>query len=141
MSDPGSFTIPCDLGGSFVSYVLADLGASVNLMPYSIFSKLNLSEPVPTHMTIQLVDISLKYPQGIIQNMLVKIDRFFFPVDFMILDMEEDEKVPLILGRPFLATTRALIDVGDGSLTLQVEDDMQLTEVKGNDSQMWKPST
>ncbi|KAD3069042.1 hypothetical protein E3N88_36922 [Mikania micrantha] len=123
MSDPGSFTIPCDLGGSSVSYALADLGASINLMPYSIFAKLNLGEPVPTRMTTQLADRSVKYPRGIVQNVLVKIDRFLFPVDFVILDMEEDERVPLILGRPFLATARALIDVGDGRLTLQVENE------------------
>ncbi|KAD3336478.1 hypothetical protein E3N88_31997 [Mikania micrantha] len=125
MSDPGSFTIPCDLGGSSVSYALADLGASINLMPYSIFAKLNLGEPMPTRMTIQLADRSVKYPRGIVQNVLVKIDKFLFPVDFVILDMEEDERVPLILGGPFLATARALIDVGDGRLTLQVENESQ----------------
>ncbi|KAD7116908.1 hypothetical protein E3N88_04176 [Mikania micrantha] len=68
MSDLGSFTIPCDLGSSSDSYALADLGASINLMPYSIFAKLNLGEPVPTRMTIQLADKSVKYPRGIVQN-------------------------------------------------------------------------
>ncbi|XP_076881117.1 uncharacterized protein LOC143529156 [Bidens hawaiensis] len=103
MTDPGSFTIPCLIGSLSVSNTLADLGASINLMPYSVFAKLDLGEPKPTRMSIQLADRSVKYPRGIVENMLVKIDKFVFPVDFVILDMDEDENVPLILGRPFLA--------------------------------------
>ncbi|KAK1423916.1 hypothetical protein QVD17_19227 [Tagetes erecta] len=123
MTDPGSFTIPCLIGDLTVSHALADLGASINLMPYSIFAKLNLGEPTPTRMSLQLADRSVKFPRGIVENMLVKVDKFVFPVDFVILDMDEDSKVPLILGRPFLATARALIDVFDGKLTLRVDDD------------------
>jgi len=122
-SDPGSFTIPCNIGSMSFSNVLADLGSSINLMPYSLFSKLNVGEPRPTPMTIQLADRSIKYPRGIVENILVKIDKFIFPVDFVILDMDEDERLPLILGRPFLATSRALIDVLDGKLTLRVADE------------------
>ncbi|KAI3811300.1 hypothetical protein L1987_21021 [Smallanthus sonchifolius] len=118
--DPGSFTIPCIIGSFSVSNALADLGASINLMPYAVFSKLDLGESRPTRMSIQLADKSVKYPRGIVENMLVKVDKFIFVVDFVILDMDEDEKVPLILGRPFLATARALIDVCDGKLTLRV---------------------
>ena len=118
MTDPGSFTIPCLIGNLTVSNALADLGASINLMPYSIFAKLNLGEPSPTRMSIQLADRSVKFPRGIVENMLVKVDNFVFPVDFFILDMDEDSEVPLILGRPFLATARALIDVYDCKLTL-----------------------
>ncbi|KAJ0520261.1 putative nucleotidyltransferase, Ribonuclease H [Helianthus annuus] len=124
MTDPGSFTIPCLIGDLSVSNALADLGASINLMPYAVFAKLNLGEPSPTRMSLQLADRSVKYPRGIVENMLVKVDKFVFPVDFVILDMDEDAHVPLILGRPFLATARALIDVYDGKLTLRVEDDM-----------------
>jgi len=80
-------------------------------------------------MSIQLADRSVKYPRGIVENMLVKVDRFVFPVDFVILDMDEDEKVPLILGRPFLATARALIDVLEGKLTLRVADEMVTFDV------------
>ncbi|XP_022041040.1 uncharacterized protein LOC110943611 [Helianthus annuus] len=123
MTDPGSFTIPCLIGNLTVSNALADLGASINLMPYSIFAKLDLGEPSPTRMSIQLADRSVKFPRGIVENMLVKVDKFVFPVDFVILDMDEDSEVPLILGRPFLATTRALIDVYDGKLTLRVDED------------------
>ncbi|XP_076939912.1 uncharacterized protein LOC143608881 [Bidens hawaiensis] len=123
MTDPGSFTIPCLIGDLFVSNALADLGARLNLMPYAVFSKLGLGEPKPTSMIIQLADRSVKYPRGIVENMLVKIDKFVFPVDFVILDMDEDKSVPLIFGRPFLATSRALIDVCTGKLTLRVEDE------------------
>ncbi|KAJ0714148.1 putative retrotransposon gag domain, aspartic peptidase domain superfamily [Helianthus annuus] len=123
MNDPGSFTIPCLIGSLSVSNALADLGASINLMPYAVFAKLDLGEPKPTRMSIQLADRSVKYPRGIVENMLVKIDKFVFPVDFVILDMDEDKNVPLILGRPFLATARALIDVCTGRLTLRVDDE------------------
>ncbi|XP_076889029.1 uncharacterized protein LOC143539662 [Bidens hawaiensis] len=122
MTDPGSFTIPCLIGSLSVSNALADLGASINLMPYSVFAKLDLGEPKPTRISIQLVDHSVKYPRGIVENMLVKIDKFVFPVDFVILDMDEDENVPLILGRPILATARALIDVYTGRLTFRCQD-------------------
>ncbi|KAK1423118.1 hypothetical protein QVD17_18413 [Tagetes erecta] len=119
-TDPGSFTIPCLIGSLSVSNALADLGASINLMPYAVFSRLDLGEPKPTRMSIQLADRSIKYPRGIVENLLVKVDKFIFPVDFVILDMDEDATVPLILGRPFLATARALIDVCDGKLSLRV---------------------
>ncbi|XP_022003224.1 uncharacterized protein LOC110900652 [Helianthus annuus] len=123
MNDPGSFTIPCLIGSLSVSNALADLGASINLMPYAVFAKLDLGEPKPTRMSIQLADRSVKYPRGIVENMLVKIDKFVFPVDSGILDMDEDKNVPLILGHPFLATARALIDVCTGRLTLRVDDE------------------
>ncbi|XP_076930904.1 uncharacterized protein LOC143595872 [Bidens hawaiensis] len=84
MTDPGTFTIPCLIGSFSVSNALADLGASINLMPYSVFAKLDLGEPKPTRMSIQLADRSVKYPRGIVENMLVKIDKFVFPVDFVI---------------------------------------------------------
>ena len=122
MADPGSFTIPCLLSDVSVSNALADLGASINLMPYSVFLKLGLGEPLPTRMSIQLADRSIKYLWGIVENMLVKVDKFIFPVDFVILDMDEDTQVPLILGRPFLATARTLIDVFNGKLTLRVNE-------------------
>ncbi|XP_076935292.1 uncharacterized protein LOC143601899 [Bidens hawaiensis] len=136
MTDPGSFTIPCLIGILSVSNALADLGASINLMPYSVFSKLDLGEPKPTRMSIQLADRSVKYPRGIVENMLVKIDKFVFPVDFVILDMDEDKNVPLILVRPFLATARALIDVCTGRLTLRVGDEEGTCEESSMDTQL-----
>ncbi|XP_027333518.1 uncharacterized protein LOC113848267 [Abrus precatorius] len=119
LKDPGSFNLPCLIGRLIVDRALADLGASINLMPYSVFKKLGLGEPRPTRMSIQLADRSIKYPRGIIEDVLVKVDKFIFPVDFVILDMDEDTNVPLILGRPFLATTGAIIDVRDGKLILR----------------------
>ncbi|XP_073017839.1 uncharacterized protein [Primulina eburnea] len=95
-------------------------GASINLMPFSIFRKLELGEVKPTTITLQLADRSLTYPRGIVEDVLVKVDKFIFPVDFVILDMEEDNDAPLIFGRPFLETGRALIDVHKGELTLRV---------------------
>ncbi|XP_027347997.1 uncharacterized protein LOC113859415 [Abrus precatorius] len=119
LKDPRSFTLPCLIGRLIVDRALADLGASINLMPYSVFKKLGLGEPRPTRMSIQLADRSIKYPRGIIEDVLVKVDKFIFSVDFVILDMDEDTNVPLILGRPFLATAGAIIDVRDGKLILR----------------------
>ncbi|XP_021974641.1 uncharacterized protein LOC110869460 [Helianthus annuus] len=90
MRAPGSFTLPCLIGSMSVSHSLADLGASIKLMPYKLFAKLDVGEPSPTRMSIQLADCSIKYPRGFVENMLVKIDKFVFPVDFVILDMDED---------------------------------------------------
>ena len=102
---------------------LADLGASINLMPYKMFKQLGLGEPKPTRMSIQLADRTIRFPRGIIEDVLVKIDKFIFLVDFVVLDMDEDSDVPLILSRPFLATARTIIDVGIGELTLRVGDE------------------
>ncbi|GJR66973.1 reverse transcriptase domain-containing protein [Tanacetum coccineum] len=117
--DPGSFTSPCLIGTMPVKNALADLGASINLMPHSLFLKLGISELKPTKMSIQLADRSIKYPIGICENLLVELDKFIFPVDFVILEMDEDASVPIILGRPFLATARAVIDIHDGKLSLR----------------------
>ncbi|PIN21854.1 DNA-directed DNA polymerase [Handroanthus impetiginosus] len=101
---------------------LCDLGASINLMPYSIYRTLGLVEAKPTSITLQLADRSLTYPKGVIEDILVKVDKFIFPADFVVLDMEVDSEVPIILGRPFLATGRTLIDVQKGELTMRVQD-------------------
>ena len=90
-------------------------------MPLSIFRKLKLEEARPTTVSLQMADRSLAHPRGIIEDVLVKVDKFIFPTDFIILDMEEDENIPIILGRPFLATGRALIDVQKGELKLRVQ--------------------
>ncbi|XP_021991014.1 uncharacterized protein LOC110887750 [Helianthus annuus] len=118
--DPESFTIPCSIGGSPISNALADLGACINLMSASMFNRLGLGKPNPTKMSIQLADRSVKYHQGVIENLLIKVGEFVFPADFVILDMEEDTEIPLILGRPFLATARAMADMREGQLTLRV---------------------
>ncbi|XP_022889017.1 uncharacterized protein LOC111404442 [Olea europaea var. sylvestris] len=121
--DIGSFTIPCTIENSSFDKALCDLGASINLMPLSVFKKLGLEEVKPTTVIPQVADRSLTYPRGIIEDVLVKVDKFIFPADFVVLDMEEDQKNPLILGRPFLATRRALINVQEGHLTLRVNEE------------------
>ena len=80
-------------------------------MPLSIFRRLGLGEAHPTIVTLQLADRSLKHPRGVIEDVLVKVDKFIFPADFIVLDMEEDKEIPIILGRPFLATGRAMIGI------------------------------
>ena len=90
---------------------MCDLGASINLMPLSIFRRLGLGEALLTIVTLQLADRSLKHPRWVIEDVLVKVDKFIFPTDFIVLDMEEDKEIPIILGRPFLVTGRAVIDV------------------------------
>ena len=128
LKDPGSFTIPCTIGNAIFERALCDLGASINLMPLSIFKRLGLGEARPTTVTLQLADRSLKHPRGIIEDVLVKVDKFIFLADFIVLDVEEDKEIPIILGRPFLATGRAMIDVQRGELKLRVQED----EVKFN---------
>ncbi|KAL4597574.1 hypothetical protein ACB092_11G000200 [Castanea dentata] len=127
LKDPGSFTIPNTIGKSYFDRALCDLGASINLMPLSIFRKLGLGEVKPTTISLQLADRSIKYPRGVIEDVLVKVDKFIFPADFIVLDMDEDEEIPLILGRPFLATGRTLIDVQQGKLVLRVGEDESST--------------
>ena len=123
MKDPGNFTIPCTIGSSIFERDLCDLGASINLMPLSIFKQLGLGESRPTTVTLQLVDRSLKHPRGVIEDVLVKVDKFIFLDDFIVLDTEEDKEIPIILGRPFLATGRLMIDVQKGEMKLRVQDD------------------
>ncbi|XP_039145642.1 uncharacterized protein LOC120282873 [Dioscorea cayenensis subsp. rotundata] len=119
LKDPGNFTIPYSIGNVVFERALCDLGASINLMPLSIFKKLNLGEAQPTTITLQLADRSLKHPRGVIEDVLVKIDKFIFPAEFIVLDIEEDKDIPIILGRPFLATGRVIIDVQKGELHLR----------------------
>ncbi|XP_021979791.1 uncharacterized protein LOC110875904 [Helianthus annuus] len=118
--DPISFTIPCSIGGSPISNALADLGASSNLMPASMFNRIGLGKPHPMKMSIQLADWSVKYTQGVIENLLIKVGEFVFPADFVILEMEEDTEIPLILERPFLPTARVMVDMSEAQLTLRV---------------------
>ncbi|GJY19094.1 reverse transcriptase domain-containing protein [Tanacetum coccineum] len=118
--DPESFLIPCTFGKTFSCNALADLGASINLMPYSLYAKLSLETLKPTKMSVRLADRSFQYPIGIAENMLIEVGKFIFPVVFVILEMEEDSKVPLILGRPFLHTADAVIRMKQKQLNLGV---------------------
>jgi len=123
LKDPRSFTIPCLIGSLNIDNALADLGASINVMPYSLFKQLGLGKPKQTRMSIQLADKTVRNPRGIVEDVLVKINKFVFPVDFIVLDMDEDNSIPLILGRPFLATAKTKIDVATGELILRVGDE------------------
>ena len=99
--DPGSFTIPISIGGKELGRALYDLEASINLMPLSIYKKLGIREARPTIVTLQLADRSIIYLKGKIEDILIQVDKFIFPADFIILDYEADHDVPIILGRPF----------------------------------------
>ncbi|GKA95842.1 reverse transcriptase domain-containing protein [Tanacetum coccineum] len=123
LGDPGKFLIPCDFLELVECLALADLGASINLMPLSIWKKLSLPELTPTQMILELADRSTTSPSGIAEDVFVKVGKFHFPADFVVVDYVVDPRVPLILGRPFLRTARALIDVYGEELTLRVDDE------------------
>ncbi|GKC10240.1 reverse transcriptase domain-containing protein [Tanacetum coccineum] len=118
LGDPRSFLILCNFNKTLSCNALADLDASTNLMPYSLYAKLSLETLKPTKMSVRLADRSFQYPVGIAENMLIEVGKFTFPADFVILEMEEDSKVPLILGRPFLHTADAVIRVKQKQLNL-----------------------
>ncbi|GJR73167.1 reverse transcriptase domain-containing protein, partial [Tanacetum coccineum] len=119
LGDPDKFLIPCNFPGMDVCHALADLGASINLMPLSIWKKLSLPELTPTRMTLELADRSITHPKGLAEDVYVKVGKFHFPTDFVVVDFEADPRVPLILGRSFLRTGRALIDVYGEEITLR----------------------
>ena len=120
--NPGSPTISVNIGGNCIDKSLLDLGASVNLLPYSVYKQLGLGELKPTNITLSLADRSVKIPKGIVEDVLIKVDKFYYPIDFVVLDTErianEPNHVPIILGRPFLATANAIINCRNGVMKL-----------------------
>ena len=120
--DLGYPTISVNIGGTCIDKALLDLGASVNLLPYSLYKKLGLGELKPTNITLSLADRSVKIPKGIVEDVLVKVDKFYYLVDFVVLDTEPiasgPNHVPIILGRPFLATSNAIINFRNGVMQL-----------------------
>ncbi|KAL9387950.1 hypothetical protein Peur_021074 [Populus x canadensis] len=120
--DPGCPTISCIIGNHKIDQALLDLGASVNLIPYTVYEQLGLGEIKPTRITLQLADRSIKIPRGIVEDVLVQVDKFYFPVDFVVLDTApiqgSNAPIPVILGRPFLATSNALINCRNGVMKL-----------------------
>jgi hypothetical protein len=120
--DPSCPTITCMIGIGRIERTLLDLGASVNFLPYSVYVQLGLGELKPTSMTLQLADRSMNVPRGIVEDVLIKVDKFYYPVDFIVLDIELVEiigsEIPIILGRPFLATTNALINCRSGVMKI-----------------------
>ncbi|GJR00466.1 DNA-directed DNA polymerase [Tanacetum coccineum] len=139
IGDPNKFLIPCNFPGLDVCHALADLGVSINLMPLSFWKKLSLPELTPTRMTLELADRSITHPKGLAEDVFVKVGKFHFPTDFVVVDFEADPRDPLILGRSFLRTGRALIDGDilyleqllneDPSLTLPLKKNEDLKEV------------
>ncbi|XP_056695198.1 uncharacterized protein [Spinacia oleracea] len=123
LKDPGSISIPCHVGALFIDKALYDLGASMSVMPLSVCNRLNMGKLKCTKITLQMADHSIKYPLGILEDVPVRVGKFYIPVDFVVLDMEEDSQIPIILGRLFLCTAGAVIDVKSRSLTLSVGDD------------------
>ncbi|KAJ9535590.1 hypothetical protein OSB04_un001274 [Centaurea solstitialis] len=121
-SDPGMFTIPCMVGNVTVDRAMLDLGASINVMPYSLYTSLDVGSLKPTSVVVQLADKSIVHPRGVLEDVLVKVNELIFPADFYIIDMEENNASKsnmMLLGRPFLKTSRTKIDVYDGTLSME----------------------
>ena len=116
--DPGCPTISVNIGGTCIEKALLDLGANVNLLPYSVYKQLSLGELKPTTITLSLADRSITIPKGIVEDMLIQVDKFDYPVDFVVLDTElvaiGANYVPIILARPFLATSKSIINCQNG---------------------------
>nr|XP_016497455.1 PREDICTED: uncharacterized protein LOC107816267 [Nicotiana tabacum] len=108
--DPGAFIIPCTIGLRNFARALCDNGASINLIPLAIYKQAGLGMPRPTIMRLQMAGRSVKRPVEIVDDVLMKVGKFLFPSDFVILDCAVDKEIPIILGRPFLATGRSLMD-------------------------------
>ncbi|GJS52619.1 reverse transcriptase domain-containing protein [Tanacetum coccineum] len=120
LEDPRKFLIPCALQELDRTSALADSGASINLLPHSIYKKLGLEALTPTRMTLELANRSITHPMGIAEDVVVRVDGFTFLADFVVVNFEPDPRVPIILGRPFLRTAKALIDLYEETLTLRV---------------------
>nr|GEW63360.1 reverse transcriptase domain-containing protein [Tanacetum cinerariifolium] len=123
LGDPSKFLIPCDFPRMDVCHALADLGASINLMPLFIWKKISLPELTPTRMTLKLANRSITHAKEVVEDFFIKVGKFYFPNDFVVIEFEADPRVPLILGRSFLRTGHALIDVYGEEITLRVNDE------------------
>ncbi|XP_014489940.1 uncharacterized protein LOC106752719 [Vigna radiata var. radiata] len=123
VKDPGSFTIPCTIGNHNIGKALVDLGASINLMPLSMLKKIGNLEVKSTRMILQMADRSIKHPYGVVEDVVIKVDKLKFPVDFVVMEMEEGVDIPLILGRPFMKTAKVVIHVDDGTVKLKDQDE------------------
>ncbi|CAM8997962.1 unnamed protein product [Rhodiola kirilowii] len=120
MGDPGKFTIPCSIGDMNFTSPLADLGASVSVMPLATYHELGLKGVKSAKMTLQLADGTTRRPWGLVENVPIKVDKFYIPCDFVVIDMGDNCTSSLILGRPFLATAGFKLDMGKGKLTLKI---------------------
>ncbi|XP_078152627.1 uncharacterized protein LOC144547810 [Carex rostrata] len=130
LDDPGKFFIPCSIGNVQFKRALCDLGASVSLMPKSVYDRLGVGELKPTRISLQLADQSVKLPLGVVENLPIQIGKFFVPIDFVVVDMDEDTHTPLLLGRPFLNTAKAVIYVHDGIITMNIGEEKLTFDIK-----------
>ena len=121
-NNPGSVNIPCSIGAVSVGKALIDFGANINLMPLSMCRRMGELEIMPTRMTLQLANRSITRPYGVIEDILVRVKHFFFPADFVVMDIEEDVDIPLILGCLFMLTTSCVVDMGRRKLEMGIED-------------------
>ncbi|GKA76763.1 reverse transcriptase domain-containing protein [Tanacetum coccineum] len=144
LGDPGKFPIPCNFSRMDVCHALPNLGASINLMPLSFWKKLSLPELTPIRMTLELADRSITHPKGLAEDVYVKVGKFHFPTDFLVVNFEADPRVPLILRRSFVRTSRALIDVYGEEITLRVDNEAEyapeLLGFSNNDSSGGNPT-
>jgi len=124
LRDPGSFSIPCVIGSETIDKALSDLGASVSLLPLSLFKRMGIGELKPSEMTLKLADCSTIQPAGLVENIPIKIEGIYILADFMVVDIEEDPDVLILQGRPFLATAGAIMDVKNGRIVFQVSEEM-----------------
>ncbi|CAM8983325.1 unnamed protein product [Rhodiola kirilowii] len=123
MQDNGSFSIPISLGKIEIDRALCDLGASISLIPYSLFEQIDVGELHPTTISLKLADRSSRTPRGVLRDVPIKVGKFFIPVDFYVLEMDVEQEMPVILGRPFLNTVEAVIRCGEGSIELKIGDE------------------
>ncbi|XP_021776072.1 DNA damage-inducible protein 1-like [Chenopodium quinoa] len=123
LGDPGSYSIPVKLGDIEINRALCDLGASVSLMLLPICKKLQMGELKPTCISLQLAGTPVKFSLGVLEDVPLRVGKFFIPCEFVVMEMEEDVNVPIILGRPFLATVGAIIDMKKGKITFEVGDE------------------
>ncbi|XP_015955200.1 uncharacterized protein LOC107479586 [Arachis duranensis] len=129
MKDHGSFQIPCIIGDISIEKALCDLGASINLMSLAMMKRMRIEEAKPTRMALQLADRTLKFPLGVVEDLLVKVGEFIFPDDFVVLDMEEEANALIIIRRPFLVTSGAIIDVQKGELVLRLHEEKMVFNI------------
>ncbi|XP_016206481.1 uncharacterized protein LOC107646846 [Arachis ipaensis] len=127
--DPGSFLIPCTIGTITFEKALCDLGSSINLMPLSVMKRLGILEVQRAKISLEMADKSLKRAYGMVEDVLVKVEDLYIPADFVILDNGEDRDESIIIERPFLATSKALIDVERGELVLRLYEDYILFKI------------
>ncbi|XP_078148597.1 uncharacterized protein LOC144544054 [Carex rostrata] len=130
LDDPGKFYIPCSIGNVQFKRALCDLGASVSLMPKSVYDRLGVGELKPTRISLQLADQSVKLPLGVVEDLPIQIGKLFVPIDFVVVDMDEDTHTPLLLGRPFLNTAKAVIYVHDRIIIMNIGEEKLQFDIK-----------